>query len=48
MARLVRSGESDDVDVSGAYANENRRMPQIYYDRNGLQNPYAGVPVFSR
>lgn len=48
MARLVRSGESDEVDVSGAYANENRRMPQIYYDRNGLQNPYAGVPVFSR
>lgn len=48
MARLVRNGESEDVDVSGAYANENRRMPQIYYDRNGLQNPYAGMPVFSR
>ncbi len=48
MARLVRSGESEDVDVSGAYANENRRMPQIYYDRNGMQNPYANVAVFSR
>lgn len=48
MARLVRSGESEEVDVSGAYANENRRMPQIYYDRNGLTNPYTNVPVFSR
>lgn len=48
MARLVRSGESDSVDVSSAYANENRRMPQVYYDRKGIQNPFASMPVFTR
>lgn len=48
MARLVRNGESADVDVGGAYANENRRMPQIYYDQNGIVNPYANVPIFKK
>lgn len=48
MARLVRENEDETVDVSGAFANENRRMPQIYYDRNGLTNPYVNVPVFKR
>lgn len=46
MARLVRNGEDSSVDVSGAYQNENRRMPQLYYDINGLSNPYAGIPCW--
>ncbi len=48
MARLVRDGEQEDVDVSTAYQNENKRMPQLYYDINGLVNPYAGVPCWQR
>ena len=46
MARLVRNGEKEAVDVSGAYQNENKRMPQLYYDINGIQNPYAGIPCW--
>lgn len=48
VCRLVREGESEDVDVSNVSANENRRMPQIWYDRSGKTNPYASVAVFSR
>ncbi len=48
MARLVRTGESENVDVSGAYQNENKRMPQLYYDINGLANPFAGVPCWHK
>lgn len=47
MARLVRKGEDASVDVSGAYQNENRRMPQLYYDINGIPNPYAGTPCWT-
>lgn len=46
MARLVRAGESAEPQVVNAYQNENRRMPQLYYDINGLANPYAGVPCW--
>ena len=44
-ARLVREGESEAVDVSGAYQNTNRRMPQAWYDQRGLDNPFRDVPV---
>lgn len=47
MARLVRPGESEEVNTDGAYKNENRRMPQIYYNQNGIGNPYANVPVWA-
>ncbi len=47
MARLTRADESETVDVSGAYQNENRRMPQLWYTQNGLDNPYKNVPVFN-
>ena len=46
MARLVREGESEDVDVSGAYKTENPRMPQLWYDQHDTANPYANVLVF--
>ena len=41
IARMVRDGESTDVDVSGATQNENPRYPQLYYDIFGGENPYT-------
>ena len=46
VARLVRDGESTDVDTSTAYANANQRMPQLWYDLRGLTNPYSAVPIW--
>lgn len=40
VARMVRDGESEEVDVTKAVANENPRYPQKWYDVNGLSNPY--------
>ena len=47
MARLLRPGESAEVDVSGAYDNVNRRMPHNWYVQNGRPDPYVNAPVFS-
>ena len=47
FARLVRPGEDDSIDVSGAVANEDRRMPQLWYSQHGTVNPYTDVPVFN-
>ncbi|MBR3768772.1 MAG: class B sortase [Clostridia bacterium] len=46
VARLVRDGESAEVDVSAAYENPTRRMPQLWYDQNGLQNPYSQYAIW--
>lgn len=46
VARLVREGESMDIDMDKVYVNENPRMPQLWYDLRGLENPYASVPVW--
>lgn len=46
VARLVREGESEEVDVSAAYLNPERRMPQYWYDKNGLVNPYAHYAIW--
>ena len=46
VARMVRSGESAAVDVDKAFANEGRRMPQLWYDINDEENPYADVPIW--
>ena len=40
MARLVRDGESETVDISKATVNENPKYPQLYYDKYKLENPY--------
>lgn len=40
LARAVRPGESAEVDVSKAYENTNPKYPQLYYDKNGIANPY--------
>ena len=40
IARLVRDGESESVDVSGASQNDNPRLPQVYYNVYGGSNPF--------
>ncbi len=46
VARLVREGEDPEVDTSAAYSNPNQRMPQYWYDRHGLTNPYAQYAIW--
>lgn len=43
VARLVRDGESEAVDVSLATENDNVRYPQLYYDVYGGTNPYRNA-----
>lgn len=40
VARLVRQGESEKVDVSKSRANENIKFPQGYYNKKNAENPY--------
>lgn len=43
VARLVRPGESADVDVSRATVNSNPRYPQAWYNKKGKTNPYKNA-----
>lgn len=43
VARLVRPGESTEVDTSKAIENKNARYPQAYYDKKGKENPFANA-----
>ncbi len=47
MARLVRDGESEDVDTSKATVNENQRFPQAWYDAKGKTNPFRYADNFT-
>ena len=47
MARLVRDGESAEVDVSRAVKNENQRFPQAWYDKKGKSNPFKNTADFT-
>ncbi len=40
VARMVREGEEETVDVSKAYVNENPKYPQLYYKKYGIENPF--------
>ncbi len=40
VGRLIRSGESAEVDTSKAKSNPDYRRPQIWYDNKGKTNPY--------
>lgn len=46
MARLVRDGESAEVDTSQAKVNENQRFPQAWYDAKGKKNPFRNADKF--
>lgn len=41
IGRLLRDGESSEVNVSAAKENSNYRRPQIWYNKKGKTNPYA-------
>ncbi len=43
IARMVREGESDEVDVSLVEENTNPRYPQAWYDKNNKPNPYKNA-----
>lgn len=43
VARLVREGESEEIDESLVKLNENVRYPQLYYDVFGGTNPYRNA-----
>lgn len=43
IARLVRPGESTDVDVTRATVNPNPRYPQAWYNKKGKTNPYKNA-----
>lgn len=43
VARLVRDGESEEVDVSKATENTNVRYPQLYFDVFGGTNPWKNA-----
>jgi len=43
VARMVRDGESEAVDVSKAKLNPNPHYPQAWYDRHGKTNPYKNA-----
>lgn len=40
LARMVRDGESAEVNVENAYINKNPKYPQLWYDKHNLTNPY--------
>ena len=40
IARMVRDGESVEVNVENAKVNKNPKYPQLWYDKHGLENPY--------
>lgn len=43
VARLVRPGETEDVNTSVAKVNENPRYPQAYYKKKKKKNPYKNA-----
>lgn len=47
MARLVRDGESAEVDTSKAKINENQRFPQAWYDAKGKKNPFRNADKYT-
>ena len=43
VARLVRPGESAEVDTSKVVVNSKPRYPQAYYTKKGISNPYKNA-----
>ena len=43
VARMVRDGESEEVDTPLVKTNPNPRYPQAWYDKDKKQNPYKNA-----
>ncbi len=41
VGRLLRSGESQEVNTDNVDENSDYRRPQLWYDKNGKTNPYS-------
>lgn len=41
LARKLRAGESESVNTEAVTANPSPKYPQLWYDKNGIKNPYA-------
>ena len=44
VGRLVRNGETPDVNTALAYANPEPKFPQAYYNAKRIDNPYRNDP----
>lgn len=45
VGRLLREGESPEIDLSLAEENPNPKYPQAYYDVKRIENPYKDDPI---
>ncbi len=43
VARMLRDGESEEIDETKVKVNPNPYYPQAWYDKKGLKNPYKDV-----
>lgn len=43
VGRMLRTGETVDIDTTYATKNGNPHYPQVWYDKNGTTNPFAGA-----
>lgn len=43
IGRMLRTGETVDIDTTYATKNGNPHYPQAWYDKNGKTNPFAGA-----
>ena len=41
IGRMLRMGETQDIDTTFAVTNGNPHYPQIWYSNKGMENPYA-------
>lgn len=44
VARMVRDGESEEINRSLVKENPNPQYPQIWYDKKGTNNPFKNTP----
>ena len=47
VARMVRDGESEEIDLSKAVPNKSPRYPQAWYTAKGQSNPYKSFEQWS-
>ena len=45
VGRLLRPGESPEVNTDAAFENPNPKFPQVYYDAKRMENPYKNDPI---
>lgn len=43
VGRMLRNGETTDIDTTYATTNGNPRYPQVWYDQKGRTNPFANA-----